>query len=121
MRVKLTPDEKKELGIQLAKHLPKLRKMLGLSQQEWGERCGMSRNRIIEIEKGSFVMTWSQFTSFLLVLSVNRISKQYLLDNQLFPAKLYQYLQLKEENEAPDLYIAISEAAIMNFQLSDKK
>ena len=38
----LTEEEKQEMCIELADHLPKIRELLKLSQKAFGERCGIS-------------------------------------------------------------------------------
>lgn len=105
--VEITREEKKEFCIRMAKHLPRLRKLLGLSQTEFGERAGCSRKRISLIENGDFTMTWSQFTSFVFVFIINRNTKYYLIENKIIPRKLLQYLQLKDDDIDPDMFLPV--------------
>ena len=53
----LTEEEKQEMCIELADHLPKIRELLKLSQKAFGERCGISTPRMSVIENKHFVMT----------------------------------------------------------------
>ena len=52
--VVITPKEKAMLCKALAKHMPKLRKLLRLSQKEFGLRAGVSVDRVSLIENGHF-------------------------------------------------------------------
>lgn len=104
----LTNEEKGELCSVLAKHLPVIRKLLHLSQAGLGERCGISRNRIILIESGKFIMTWSQYTSILLLCSVNQIAKEYIYFNKLVTPKFLQYMQQKGPLNPPEVNININ-------------
>ena len=93
------PREYKET---LADNLVALRKMLYLSQTEFGNRTGISRIRLSMIECGKYEMTWSQFTSILFVFFMNRSTKQIIFRKKLFPDKLFAYLQCKHVDEDLD-------------------
>ena len=73
----LTEEEKQEMCIELADHLPKIRELLKLSQKAFGERCGISTPRMSVIENKHFVMTWSQLTSIMFVIVCNQKTKEY--------------------------------------------
>lgn len=75
----LTEEEKQEMCIELADHLPKIRELLKLSQKAFGERCGISTPRMSVIENKHFVMTWSQLTSIMFVIVCNQKTKEYFL------------------------------------------
>ena len=100
--IELTEQEIKEYKETLATHLVALRKMLYLSQTEFGNRTGISRIRLSMIECGKYEMTWSQFTSILFVFFLNRSTKQIIIRKNLFPDKLYAYLQCKHIDEDID-------------------
>ena len=100
--VVLTPEESKEYKEMLADNLVALRKVLYLSQTEFGNRTGISRIRLSMIECGKYEMTWSQFTSILFVFVMNRSTKQIIFRKKLFPDKLFAYLQCKQEDEDLD-------------------
>ena len=47
-------------------------------------------------------MTWSQFTSILLIFLTNRSTNHIILKSKMFNEKLYLYLQCKREGEELD-------------------
>ena len=98
--VTLSEEEIKECKETLANNLVALRKMLYLSQTEFGNRTGISRIRLSMIECGKYEMTWSQFTSILFIFFMNRSTKQIIFRKKLFPDKLFAYLQCVKEGEA---------------------
>ena len=100
--IELSEQEIKEYKEILATHLVALRKMLYLSQTEFGNRTGISRIRLSMIECGKYEMTWSQFTSILFVFFLNRSTKQIIIRKNLFPDKLYAYLQCRHIDEDID-------------------
>lgn len=108
--VDLTLAEKGVLCRGLAKHLPKLRKLMGLSQKEFGKRVGVSVDRVSLIENGHFQMTWSQFTSFLFVFSLNPRTKEYFAKHDLYDKRLMQFYEAKTSSEAPEMTVLLSES-----------
>jgi transcriptional regulator with XRE-family HTH domain len=79
-----------------------MRKMLRLSQTDFGDLCGVSRARISAIECGEVKMTWYQFNAFLLVLVVNPETRKYITSMNIFPKRLFCFYQRKDENELPE-------------------
>ena len=55
----------------LAKALPHFRNQLNLSQQEFGEKIGVTRQTVSSIERGEYQMTWSVFLAIIYFLKVN--------------------------------------------------
>ena len=100
--VTLSEETMNQLKDALAEALPSLRKILCLSQNDFGARTGVSRIRLSMIECGKYEMTWSQFTSILFVFFMNRSTKQIIFRKKLFPDKLFAYLQCKHEDEDLD-------------------
>ena len=100
--IKLTSAEKQEMMKTMANYLPSMRKMLRLSQTDFGDLCGVSRARISAIECGEVKMTWYQFNAFLLVLVVNPETKKWITNMGIFPQKLICFYQKKDESEMPD-------------------
>ena len=100
--IKLTPAEKQDMMKTMANYLPSMRKMLRLSQTDFGDLCGVSRARISAIECGEVKMTWYQFNAFLMVLIVNPETKRWIINMNVFPEKLFASYQKKEEGESPD-------------------
>ena len=120
--VELTKAEKGMLCRELARHLPRLRKAMGLSQKEFGKRVGVSVDRVSLIENGHFQMTWSQFTSFLFIFSLNPRTKEYFTRNKLIDRKVLQFYEVKSEDEEPEVSILMSESfnsVIGSLQMSD--
>lgn len=113
--VVITPSEKAMLCKGLAKHMPKLRKLLKLSQREFGNRAGVSVDRVSLIENGHFQMTWSQFTSFLFIFSLNKLTKEYFVEHKLIDKKVLQYLQVKTPDQTPEMNILLSESIVSAF------
>jgi len=103
----LSENEKNNMCKTLAKHLPKLRELLGLSQKEFAERCGISPPRISVIENGHHTMSWVQFCSILFVCTVNMRTKEYFFANALLDARLLQFLQQKDQNIMPDVNLSV--------------
>lgn len=113
--VVLTVEEREEMCRSLARHLPKIRALLHLSQKEFGERCGISKERLTRIECGHFVMTWSQLTSIMFLTVVNSRTKEYVCANRIFSPRFLQYLQQKEENIPPDSNIVVRDDLLMSY------
>ncbi len=99
---KLTAVEKQEMMKTMANYLPTMRKMLRMSQTDFGDLCGVSRARISALECGEVKMTWYQFNAFLLVLMVNPETRKWILSMGIFPARLFCFYQKKEADELPD-------------------
>ena len=105
--ISLSEETKNELKDALAEALPSLRKVLSLSQNDFGERTGVSRIRLSMIECGKYRMTWSQFTSFVLVLIFNPQCKSILLRKNILTPELIAYFECKYTGEDPDLDIRL--------------
>lgn len=104
----LTREEKSAIKKIMAEHLPEFRKLLGVTQQKFGNSCGLLRDRLSIIERGASEMSWVQFLSILFVLLFNSKTKALIMKENLFPIKLYQSLQFLKENEIPETYIRIN-------------
>ena len=72
----LNSTEKKEMLQRFAEGLPLIRKRLGMSQSELGDKVGVSRQSISSIERGNVQLTWDMLLAILMVVMVN--------DNQLY-------------------------------------
>ena len=114
--VNLSKAEKREMCVSLAQKLPEIRKLLHMSQKEFGARCGISSNRLSAIENGHFVMTWSQLTSIILICMVNKQTKEYFYANKLLNPRFFQYLQRKDENIPPELNILVNPVIVMGYE-----
>jgi DNA-binding XRE family transcriptional regulator len=93
----------------LSDELPKLRRMLKLTQSELGDMCGMSRITISKMEKGAANMSWLQFMALCQLFTMNRETREHLCEAGVMEAKLLQYLQVKDENIPPDINVTVGE------------
>lgn len=62
---------KEELLSDFVEKLPEIRKKLGISQGELGEKVGLSRQSISSIERGIVQLSWNNFLAIALVVFVN--------------------------------------------------
>lgn len=62
---------KDELLSDFATKLPDIRKKLGISQSELGDKVGLSRQSISSIERGTVQLSWNIFLVIALVVFVN--------------------------------------------------
>ncbi len=100
--IKLTAAEKQDIMKIMANYLPSMRKMLRLSQTDFGDLCGVSRARISAIECGEVKMTWYQFNAFLMVLVANPETKKWIINMNVFPDRLFASYQKKNEGEVAE-------------------
>ena len=107
--VDLSANEKQQMCRELAAHLPKLRDVLTVSQDELAKLCGLSRTRISQIETGSAEMSWVQLMSVMMLINVDYDAKQYFFASRLFGPRFLQFLQRKEEKIPPDPSIRIKD------------
>ncbi len=105
--VSLSEEAKDKYKDMLAENLPILRKILCLSQNDFGERTGVSRIRLSMIECGKYRMTWSQFTSFMLILVFNPQCKNILIRRDILTPELIAYFECKYDGEDPDYDIKL--------------
>ena len=114
--VELTEKEKREMCVELAGHLPKIRELLKLSQKAFGERCGISTPRMSVIENKHFVMTWSQLTSIMFIVFSNQKTKEYFLMNNLLGPRFMQFIQQKEETGVPDINVIVDDICVERYK-----
>ena len=105
--IKLTAEEKRAMCNKLASELPKIRELLGATQESFGELCGLSRITISRIENGSAKMNWSHLTSVMFVVACNRRTKEYFYANELLGVKFLQFMQHKDANIPPETNITV--------------
>ncbi len=51
--------------------LPKVRRRLGISQTELGERIGLSRQTISSIERRKVQLTWNNYLAIMMFITAN--------------------------------------------------
>ncbi len=105
--IKLSAEEKRAMCNKLAAELPKIRELLGATQEGFGELCGLSRITISRIENGSARMNWSHLTSVLFVVACNRRTKEYFYANALLGVEFLQFMQQKDANIPPEINIMV--------------
>ncbi len=105
--VTLSVEEKRAMCQTLAEHLPKIRELLGTTQETFGDLCGLSRITISRIENGSARMKWSHLTSVLFVCAINRRTKEYFCANDLLGTRFLQFMQQKDDNIPPETNIVV--------------
>lgn len=89
---------KSELCKEMSKNIYELRCALSLSQTALGEKVGISRQTISQIERGEYSMSWNQFASFELFFSLNKKSNEILIRKKLDMASLREHLDLSNVN-----------------------
>lgn len=114
--VELTAAEKKAMCEELTAHLPKLRKLLSLTQADLGNLTGLSRVTISQIESGKVRMTWLHLNAIMLICTVNQRSKEYFYANNLLGPRYLQFVQSKDENIPPDYNVNVRTELINVFQ-----
>ncbi len=83
----------------LAKELPVLRKMAGLTQKETGELLGVSRQTITNIENGTVKMKWSIFLAAMFIFSLDRSTSEYLKTIDIPYEQLKNWLHEKRRED----------------------
>lgn len=117
MKIELSNIKKKVLCIEFAKHVPKIRELLHLTQKQFGAMCGISADRLSRIENEHTVMTWSQLTSIMFVCFVNMSTKEYIFANNVFDERFYQYFQQADENIPPIINVIVRDEIINDYVL----
>ena len=95
MRI-LTKDEKNALIEKLVGELPVLRAKLGLSQEELGQRIGLSRQMVVAIENQRRPMTWNTYLALMMVFLHNRSTADLLRALGVYTDELRQFLDVTE-------------------------
>jgi DNA-binding XRE family transcriptional regulator len=90
---------KEELMKKMSDNLMVLRNKLRLKQSELAEKVGISRQTLLEIEKGKRAMQWNVFIGLLAVFRED-ISTNDLLDHfGIYTPELGRYLTTGEDTE----------------------
>ena len=118
--VELTSAEKRAMCEELTKHLPKIRKLLSLTQADLGNLTGLSRVTISQIESGKVRMTWLHLNAIMFICAVNQRSKEYFYANNLLGPRYLQFVQGKDENIPPDYNVTVRTEMIDMYQKMQK-
>ncbi len=114
-KVLLSKEEKLNYAERLRRALPDLRRVMLMSQAELAAFAGMSRARLIALEKQQIRLTWSQLTSILLVATVNERGKEFLFANHVMPVRFWQFIKLLTADEKPELCRSVPKALLMTY------
>ncbi len=84
-----------------------VRRIMGLSQANLGELCGITRTRVIQIEHGGVRLSPCQMGAVLLLCLANRPAFDYLIRAKVPSADYFRYLQNREAGLLPDLSFSL--------------
>ncbi len=88
----LEEEAKKKLLTIFSKNLPAYRKALRLSQEEFGDLIGITRQTVSSIERGAYPLTWSIFLSSLFVCASQVRAKKLIFNSYAGEEQLLSYL-----------------------------
>ncbi len=105
--VELSKEEKKRLCEEFTAYLPKIRKLLNLTQAELGNMTGLSRVTISQIEGGKVRLTWLHLNAIMFICVSNLRTKEFLFANNLLDTRFLQFVQGKDENIPPEINVVV--------------
>ncbi len=73
--MQLEASDKKRLLSVFSANLPVYRKAMKLSQEEFGDLIGITRQTVSSIERGAYPLTWSIFISGLFICYGDHVGK----------------------------------------------
>ncbi len=114
--LKLSADEKENICVEFTAHMPKLRKLLNLTQEELGGMSGLSRVTISQIESGKVKLTWLHLNAILFICFSNLRTKEYIYANKLLGPLYLRYMQGLDRKDLPDLNADISSSKLVRYQ-----
>ena len=79
--MKLSDSERKKMLAIFAANLPNYRKMMKLSQEEFGDTIGITRQTVSSIERGAYPLTWSIFLSCLFVCTGQPRARKLIMNS----------------------------------------
>ena len=103
----LSKEEKAEMCARLTQHLPKLRKLLNLTQEDLARVSGLSRVTISQIEGGKVRMNWLHLNAILFICNANIKTKEYLYTNNVLGKRFARFAELLDEEEEPEINVNI--------------
>lgn len=102
--------DKLEITTKLSKNLRLFRNKLNLKQSELAEKVGVSRQTLIQIEKGKRPMQWVTFLALLSVFKSDSGTSELLNHFGIYSHALEYYLSSSEKNsKANQHHINLSE------------
>jgi diguanylate cyclase (GGDEF)-like protein len=91
--INLTEENKKNLLAIFSKNMMVYRKAMKLSQEEFGNQIGITRQTVSSIERGAYTLTWSIFLSSLFICSGNQQARQLIINSVAGDEKLEAYIE----------------------------
>ncbi|MBQ6660373.1 MAG: EAL domain-containing protein [Lachnospiraceae bacterium] len=79
--MRLDNSERKKMLTIFAKNLPFYRKSMKLSQEEFGETIGITRQTVSSIERGAYPLTWAIFLSCLFICTGQPRARKLILNS----------------------------------------
>ena len=79
--MRLEDNERKKMLSIFAKNLPTYRKNMKLSQEEFGETIGITRQTVSSIERGAYPLTWAIFLSCLFICTGQPRARKLILNS----------------------------------------
>ncbi len=113
--VQFTKEERLAFCEYFLPYIGSLRRVMQMSQATLADLAGISRARLIQLEKQKVRLSWSQMTSILCVCMMNLRAKEYLYANAILPPRFLQYIQQKNGNELPTLNIRVPDKLILSY------
>lgn len=89
----MTDEEKRLLISRLIENLKILRIKLNISQEELGERVGVSRFTIAAFENQKREMSWNNFLAMLMVFTKNKVTDELLSVFHIYTDELNEMLK----------------------------
>ncbi len=90
---------KNELTKKMSDNLLVLRNKLRLNQAELAEKVGISRQTLLEIEKGKRIMQWNTFVALLTVFRADSSTSNLLEYFEIYTPELGRYLISSESTD----------------------
>ena len=90
----LTIEQKSALADKMITELPVLRARLGLSQEELGEKIGLSRQMVVAMETRNRPMTWNTYLSLILLFLHNPSTAELLRVFGVYTDELREFLDV---------------------------
>lgn len=78
--INLSEENKNTLLKVFSKNMTTYRKAMKISQEEFGDLIGITRQTVSSIERGAYTLTWSIFLSSLLICSGNNQVRQMVIN-----------------------------------------
>ena len=88
----LSTEQRDILCKVMASNLQLFRIKLGLSQEEFADRVGITRQSISAFETGQRKLPWNMFLAFLMLFSSNDLTKNLLKALEIMTPELEKFL-----------------------------